>query len=304
MSPYYSNYSTHNNIENFRVYRRRPNYGQPIDVPSIPLHPDKYDDHGRYNFQELIVNGHHSFIKTLSLSASFIDDAMLALLEKFTSVETIVFDGIKITGATFNKLPKSVKILDIESCYNITDEGISNLKHLVNLKELNIYENNNITGSGFSTLPTSLTDLTISGCTKVLDVGIGNLQHLIHLESLTIETSEITGVRFNKLPESLETIRFIECENISDENLAMLQHLRSLIELHIEYSQITGSTLDKLPEHLEKLVLNECKNITTKGIYGIIKLKNLKSLISDFKFGFNSDFGRDVRIHLPKLKFG
>ena len=152
-----------------------------------------------------------------------------------------------------------IQILDLELCGNITDNSLSELGALSNLKVL-ILAGTGITDSGLAHLKllTNLAGLDLEVCDQVTDAGLIHLQALKHLQWLSLKRSGFGPYFF------------------SDEALGHLEGLTRLQVLNLYGNRITDSGLDKLKSltSLKDLDLN----LTTVSDEGLAKLASLSDL--------------------------
>ena len=107
-------------------------------------------------------------------------------------------------------------------CQKIADEGVSNLKSLVALRDLNLARCVNITGASLRQL-TSLTKLNLFHCDDISDVGMSDLKSLAALRDLNLaHCVNMTGVGLKHLT-CLTKLDLSHCEAcVEEKTLSML----------------------------------------------------------------------------------
>jgi hypothetical protein len=159
--------------------------------------------------------------------------------------------------------------LDISGSKEITDEGITFLKHL-NLKHLNISNCPLITDAALTQITNfnSLERLEISGCTGVTDEGIEILSLLSKLTYLDLS----------------------EDTNITSDGLQAHIPNNQLAYLDLSYSNISDADVNIIGQfsNLQILKLIGCKDITIEGLKDLKNHPKLKCImIGDKSFTMN-----------------
>jgi Leucine Rich repeat len=154
----------------------------------------------------------------------------------------------------------------------VTDAGLSHLKGMANLKELNL---------GYAT---------------VTDAGLASLSGLGNLRSLSLYNTRITGTGLAHLTNlgSLEVLS-IDSTQVTDAGLAHLKALRNLRVLSLDSTQVTDAGLAHLEalRKLEHLSLNgtqisdvglaDVKGLTNLGHVGLLQTKVTDAGLQDLQ---------------------
>jgi hypothetical protein len=117
----------------------------------------------------------------------------------------------------------------------ITDDD---LKHLKNVKHLDLSRCHQITDEGMKHLPQNLKSLNLSDCRKITDDGLMHLNSLTNLQSLNLSGNALfrgkisnAGVKHITKLTNLTHLKLAHCDHITDEgvkDLAKLTKLQSL----------------------------------------------------------------------------
>jgi hypothetical protein len=194
----------------------------------------------------------------------------LAHLYNLTSLNVWNINSLDDQGLYYITRCNKIKILKISSASAVTDTGISYLRELIYLENLDLIELNNISENSFvhlSHLSALLTQLNLSRCNQLTNNGLMYISKLIHLNSLNIS----------------------QCEAVSDEGLmnsiALLTNLTSLQcnNIHNLTQQSIEYVLTRLTA-LRYLDIRYCKQLQSLTIQS----KNSKcevdndSMMSDY----------------------
>ena len=245
---------------------------------------DEFCDQGKHSLQELITQSpiHPIICKSLRLTNPDLRDKDIALIGKnFKGLVKVTISTSRfIRGSTLGTLPSTVKILDLEGCENVSDEGIEQLQKLTSLRILSL-ASLSMTTAKFDFLPTSLVELIFGWAEYFIDSGLLKLKHLVNLKTLIIKHGdELTGSTLGNLPVSLETLELTKCKKLEEENLKNLKYLVNLKTLTIQFSEITGKFIGELPISIEKLLFFQCHKLS-EGMKELSRLENLKELRFD-----------------------
>jgi len=131
----------------------------------------------------------------------------------------------------------ALQSLTLRGCYNLTDEGIAQLKELKALQSLNLSQCKNLTGAGLAQLKglTALQSLDLSYC-KLTDTGLAHLKELTALQSLNLAGNRrLTDEGIAQLEgvTALQSLTLYGCYNLTDEGIAQLKELKALESLRI-----------------------------------------------------------------------
>ena len=198
----------------------------------------------------------------------------------------------------------NLKKLNLESCYDITNDGLLFLNNLINLVELDLSETNiskielkylkilRLEGCNIFNIHDNfkflynLEELSLSRCINIMDKDLEFLSTLINLKILNLsECKKITddGLEYlSKLP-NLKILNLSSINNITNIGLEYLSKLSNLLELYLDNTKIINIT-DIGLEHLSKLsnlqilTMVNCTQITDVGIEYLSRLPNLKKL--------------------------
>ena len=178
--------------------------------------------------------------------------------DKLADGYEVVIKDKSITDDDLKHL-KNVKHLDLSGCRNITDAGLKHLsENLTNLQSLNLSHCHHITDEGLKDLAkylTNLTHLDLSWCIKITDEGLEILTNLIKLQILNLTwCDKITDEAIKNLPQNLKSLNLSDCRKITDEGLKKLEKLTKLQNLDLSGCyEITDAGLKHLSEKLTKL---------------------------------------------------
>lgn len=166
---------------------------------------------------------------------------------------------------------KSLKMLEISMCNDITDDGVRHLASLTNLEDLDLFASavGNRGQSHLSNL-TNLRRLQLSGLGT--EEGLRHLTKLTRLESLTIGYGigyPVTAAGLGHLQnmKNLSRLRMDGCE-VSDEGLAIIGGFTKLESLMLERGTMTDAGMAHLSDlaQLRWLNLRDCVKIGDTGI--------------------------------------
>uniref|UniRef100_A0A8D9EJ22 Leucine-rich repeat domain-containing protein n=1 Tax=Cacopsylla melanoneura TaxID=428564 RepID=A0A8D9EJ22_9HEMI len=138
-----------------------------------------------------------------------------------------------------NDFPLTLKKLALYSCNNISK---LNLKHLINLKEIDYSGISNISVA-INNFPVSLEKISLTA----YQISGVNIKHLINLKEIHCSGSNITSADINNFPVSLERISLRRCLALSDFNI---KHLVNLKEIDCSYSPVTNGAVNNFPVSL------------------------------------------------------
>jgi hypothetical protein len=219
----------------------------------------------------------------LSLRDVKLTRRIIQSLEKLPSLKRLGFQGSGITDEDLEQLSLVVDLewLDLRSCKNVTDMGMSYVSRMSNIKKLELYD----TQIGDQSLEhlsslANLQDLNIHS-TQVTDDGLRLIRCFPELESLDLGgSSPITdgGLQYLEPLRKLESLELSE-SRFSDHALVHLKHLTRLELLYIAWTPITGAGFKHLSKlsRLETLFAAESQ-FTDEGLKYLTPFSLLNSL--------------------------
>lgn len=197
-----------------------------------------------------------------------------ALCSSFSDVYDHHMENLKALSAVLASL-------DLESCYNITDEGLLQLAPLTNLHKLDLsyllFEG--ISHKGFQVFQhlTNLSYLNLTYCKGATDKGLKQVNALPHLDTLILKDClHLTekGLRHLNKNSSLTYLDLSNSSQISDKALKEVNFVRQLQFLNLYgCSKITDRGLENIRSlsRLKMLNLGKCYKITDAGLEKGIK---------------------------------
>ena len=215
-------------------------------------------------------------LKGLDLGETEISDSALEKM-KDLKLQSLDLTKSKIVGSGLKFLsPEELLWIKLEGG-NVTDEGMSGLKHLTSLQDLNL-SGNSIGDKGLAKLKKlkDLSKMNLSS-SKVTDKGLANLSGLANLNQLILSKCKINGSGLNNLKKT--NLAYLDVsETLISENFSNLNELPDLRALILCQCMITDEMINKLKHH-QMIVLEVSGNpITDAGLAGIIKNLNLRFL--------------------------
>jgi hypothetical protein len=222
-------------------------------------------------------------LDTLSLRDIKLTPRLIQSLEKLPSLKRLGFQGSGITDENLEQLSHVIDLewLDLRSCKNITDKGMSYVSRMRNLKKLELYD----TQLGDQSLEilsklANLQELNIHS-TQITDDGLRFLRGFTELVSLDLGgSSPVTddGLKYLEPLRKLEWLQLSESQ-FSDYAFVHLRHLTQLDHLFIGWSTITGLGFKHLSKlsRLESLFAAESQ-FTDEGLRYLAPFKRLKDL--------------------------
>ncbi|XP_064536186.1 uncharacterized protein LOC135426817 [Drosophila montana] len=213
-----------------------------------------------------------------------------------TNLTTMRITANKLTIRTmykiFGKLTQ-LESLQLRGC-DLRNDALLALKHLSQLKILDLSNNDKLTGQNMNRLPTSIESLTLTSCTGLQSKLLPRVfKALKQLKELHIKGVYTIGSGFKQLVNSqrsntLETISVSNglCFGLTNqyEHIAKLPSLKKLtIHSHEENAKLRPDLLTWLVEHRsEQLVHFETRGqncINSEMVSQISKLRALRTLI-------------------------
>ncbi|QEG23256.1 leucine-rich repeat domain-containing protein [Mariniblastus fucicola] len=201
---------------------------------------------------------------------------------------------------------KSLESVDLTNTA-ITDEGLSELGSLPNLKKLILEDCEMITGETFAEFqfPEELVELNLSDALKIDDLGLSELKRFTSLEHLRMYRNHaVLGKGFECLA-SLQKLKTLSCPetSINDQHLQLLAGIDSLEMIWLPgCKRVSGRGIDALSKSqgCKKLSLNECRKIDSPDFEVLAKFEQLEELyIAETRI---RNEGLELLCQLKKLK--
>ena len=244
----------------------------------------------------------------LQTCANISDDGMqhLAALPKLEQV-LLLYNSGSITNGALQQLAKikSLRLLDVRGCVQISDEGVAHLATLPNLVALKL-KTSGVTDKGVAHLArlSKLRSLHLESCrvsgdalqhlsgmkeleelnlygTLVDDEGLAHLKGLSKLKILRFRDTAIAGTGLRHLAASQHSLRRLDLSEsfIGDEGLGFVAQFANLETLNLWNGGITNDGLTRLVglHKLRDLNLEGC-DIDDEGIESVAEFTNLESL--------------------------
>ncbi|MBS4163198.1 hypothetical protein PRO82_000496 [Candidatus Protochlamydia amoebophila] len=180
---------------------------------------------------------------------------------------------------------ENLKILHLEVCQTITDDGLAHLAPLTGLQHLDLSYCDNLTDAGLAHLTplTALQHLDLRGCCNLTDVGLAHLTPLTGLQHLNLLGFCLTDAELVHLAPltALQHLNLSFCENLTGAGLVHLAPLTALQHLDLSYCyNLTDAGLAHLTPliALRYLDLSCCENLTDAGLAHLTPLTALQHL--------------------------
>ena len=229
-------------------------------------------------------------VLNLHSSTRYFTDEMLKHVAALKSLKRFGLLAIQITdkGLRYISTSKTLQELTLESCENITDNGVL---HVSKMPSLNVFsmqttrEGSGITDQGLAYLveSTTITSLGVSGNDYVTDRGLASLHKLPKLACLHLRYNPFVtdqGIKYLIGLSHLVYLDLHESEGITDLSLDYISQLKTLRYLDIGSANITNrglAYLAKLPSLLQ-LDLSNCQGIDDDGLKHVGKIFSLRAL--------------------------
>ncbi|KAL6905992.1 hypothetical protein ACP4OV_003593 [Aristida adscensionis] len=226
---------------------------------------------------------------TMITRQSFRSIMMLPNLEVLSLLGCVGIDDDALGGLE-DVCNKSLQVLDISNCQNVTDLGVSSIvKAIPNLLELNLSYCWTVTPSMVSSFQriAKLQTLKLEGC-KLMADGLKAIgRSCVSLRELSLsKCSGVTDTELSFVVSRLKNLQKLDitcCRNITDVSLAAItSSCTSLISLRMEScSRVSSEGLQLIGKrccHLEELDLtdNDLDDEGLKALTGCSKLSSLK----------------------------
>jgi Leucine-rich repeat (LRR) protein len=205
-------------------------------------------------------------VVVVRLSSGRVNDAALAGLPAFTRLRklTVSNAGISDEGLTHLKRLGQLRELNLSGCRSLTDRGLAHLARLTGLRSLELGYTA-ITNAGLAHLAgmKDLRKLSLN-TTKVDDGGLAHLQGLTELRELDLFNVGDFGTG----------------KRVTDAGLARLKGLKQLRVLLIPNSRVTGKGLAHLKGMTQMQALNLfCTHVDDDGLAHLEGMTQLQRLV-------------------------
>uniref|UniRef100_A0ACD5YHR8 Uncharacterized protein n=1 Tax=Avena sativa TaxID=4498 RepID=A0ACD5YHR8_AVESA len=251
-------------------------------------------------------------LTTLSLSYTMISKDCLPAIMKLPNLEVLSLVGCvgiddDALGSLENECSKSLQVLDMSNCQNVTHVGVSSVvKAMPNLLELNLSYCCHVTpsiGKCFQMIPklqtlklegckfmadgvkyigiscVALRELSLSKCSGVTDTdlscAVSRLKNLLKLDiTCNRNITDVSLAAIASSCPSLISLKMESCSHVSSEGLRMIgKCCRHLEELDITDSDLDDEGLKALSgcSKLSSLKIGICTRISDEGLIHIGK---------------------------------
>jgi hypothetical protein len=129
-----------------------------------------------------------------------------------------------------NRLPTPLLLMDciLRKCSQVTDAGLTHMKHLTAMQTLVLTGWSSVTDAGLAHLRglTALQWLNLYRCERVTDAGLAHLKDLTALQTLDLGFCvQVTdaGLAHLRGLTALQTLKLSGCEGVTDDGLADLR---------------------------------------------------------------------------------
>ncbi|XP_062203957.1 F-box/LRR-repeat protein 3-like isoform X2 [Phragmites australis] len=233
-------------------------------------------------------------LTTLDLSYTMVTKERFASIMKLPKLEVLALVGCvgiddDALGCLEKVCNKSLQVLDISNCQNVTDEGVSSvLKSIPNLLELNLSYCCPVTPSMVSSFQSiaKLQTLKLEGCKFMADGLKGIGRSCVSVKELSLsKCSGVTDTELSFVVSRLKNLLKLDitcCRDITDVSLAAItSSCTSLISLKMEScSHVTSGGLQLIGKHcshLEELDLTD-NDLDDEGLKALARCSKLSSL--------------------------
>ncbi|GAB6021374.1 hypothetical protein CHUAL_003982 [Chamberlinius hualienensis] len=230
-------------------------------------------------------------IQSLSISdcINIADESLGAIAQLLPSLCEFNLQAYHVTDVALSyfsqKQSSSLNILRLQSCWEISNQGVSNMVHA---------------------LP-NLTTLSLAGCTKLTDAGVEVIaENLKKLKCLDLSwCSRITDAALEYIAcdlTQLEQLTLDRCVHITDIGVGYISTMLSLQILYLRWcSQMGDFGLQHLcsMRNLQTLSVAGCSLLTVGGLSALVQLRNLKELELTNCPGASTELFDYLRQHLP-----
>jgi hypothetical protein len=221
-------------------------------------------------------------IVDLTIGGSLISDRGIDKLADILTLEKLTLNRTKLTGEAFKRFGKLHKLKHIKFEQTIPDDGLSGLKTLNGLKELDLSETN-VTDGDLKTLMAleRLERLNLTK-TRISDAGMAALSNLPSLKWLVLNESAVGNEGLKHLSRSRTLAGLILGKTkVDDDGLAHIPDFKNLTILELGQEPISDKGLSQLRNSkLTDLTLefNVNQRVTNRGIESLKEIKTLKRI--------------------------
>lgn len=160
-------------------------------------------------------------VKELSLVGHDLTAFDFHLFGRLTHLEELSLSNATFAQTALSKLPITLVRLFLNDC-KLTDERLTEIKHLQRLESLGVSNNFDLRGTSFVDLPASLLTLFSVGC-DIRDDSLPHLARLQKLQNLNLNHNPtLNALSFASLPDTLEKFSCASCPRISETDVAEL----------------------------------------------------------------------------------
>lgn len=199
-----------------------------------------------------------TFLKKLKLSALIKEKRMVEIFAACPKIQYLTLSSSPL-APLIDKLPKTLKTLDLMSC-KLDQVDYSKLPEtLENLRIVHLLKNDDI-----QKLPRNLKSLDISDC-QLTDETIEHLPPDLHSLNLSGCGTNISADALDKLPKKLKTLNLARWRSLSDQSIDKLPKTLLSLNLH-GCRELTDSSMTDLPQDLRHLVISGCTKLTDEAI--------------------------------------
>jgi Leucine-rich repeat (LRR) protein len=202
-------------------------------------------------------------LEKLGLVSTAITDGGLAALRDVPHLNSLFISGTDITDAGLKTIGTldALKIFSLDTCANITDEGVSSLR---NVESLYLNHNRRLTSAAF---------VRMAALTKLTDIGLGGIA-----TAEGDEANYLAALKSLKDRKDFKKLNLHEM-SIGDNFVKELQVLKDLESLGLSYTAITDSAMEYISQlkNLSELDLHGTA-ITDSGLAYVAQLKKLSGL--------------------------
>ncbi len=212
-------------------------------------------------------------VRYLDLSGARLIDSAVESLRCFTNLEVLNLASTSITGEGLVHLAAlPLKELNLANCNMLSDQGLSSVSKLSQLRHVDLSRDTAITHLGIQHLQQlpQLHTLILDGCATLSEEVLAQLAVFPQLEELDLSRTSMTGIGllYFRRNRKLRILALDGCRQLQDDHVAHLLHLGSLESLALQDNAITDRALDhvaKLPE-LRWLYLHNCMGVSQERI--------------------------------------
>lgn len=219
-----------------RYVRKNPN------TKKADLHGANLTDKGISHLQKL------KDLESLNISLSKVTDQGLKNLSKLKLRQLFVGEN-DITDKGLSSLPASLEFLSLEKLPQVTDDGLTNLRHLKNLKILSLKNNPQLTDKGIMHLSDlkALTYLDLEG-TRPTAAWYPKLARIKNLMTVNLANTQIAseGISAMSMMKNISILRLCNIKDLPDSCFDQLAKMQNLQILDLSRTNVTDDQCMKL----------------------------------------------------------